>query len=430
MSLRNRSWRVVGAAIVFLAAVVAMVVACDSDPLPEAPAKKMVQDAGCPPVMDTVVDGVSCAPQPPVPTDLHIAGVQTVHVCAWRTKGPVSCWGRNGSGEVGDPSLAQHTTPFIVPGIADVLQVTAGDWADRGFSCALLADHTVTCWGNNDEGQLGDGTMSEYPGLPPSNYPAHYRATPAPVVGLSDVVEIASSVHHSCARLANGEVWCWGMGRDCTLGNGTCGDAPTPVKAIGLSGVTQLALGWTFGCALKEDGTVSCWGANNDKEVDDSGIAVLVPTQVPGIADVVRLESSRASVCAQTKDGRVHCWGEGLLGRCAEASGSFLPAPVHGLPCGALLTPSGDCVATTDGSTWCWGIEAPTKVPSYRIVPVYDAPIRIPVDAGIAATAGFGAMFLIDRDGRLWSWGTNEYGQLGNGTTTEQKTPALASTPP
>ena len=421
----------VGAAIVFLAAAVAAVVACDSDPPAEAPAKKEpVQDAGCPPVTDTVVDGISCTPLDPAPTDLHIAVNEFFHVCAWRTKGPVSCWGRNGSGEVGDPSLAQHTTPFVVPGISDVLQVTVGDWADSGFSCALLADHTVVCWGANDEGQLGDGTMSEHPGAPRSIYPAYYRATPAPVVGLSDVVEIASAVNYSCARLANGEVWCWGMGRDCTLGNGTIGDAPTPVKAIGLSDVTQLALGSTFACALKADGTVYCWGANSGNEVDDSGIAALVPTQVPGIMDVQRIAAIRTNVCAQTKDGRVYCWGGGLLGRCAAASGNFPPGPVHGLPCGALLAPSGDCVVTTDGSTWCWGIEAPTKVPSYRIVPVYDAPIRIPVDAGIAATAGFGAMFLIDRDGRLWSWGRNEYGQLGNGTTTEQRMPALTSAPP
>jgi alpha-tubulin suppressor-like RCC1 family protein len=340
-----------------------------------------------------------------------------MHACAWRPSGPVSCWGRNATGELGDPSLQSHALPFALPQLHDVLQVTVGDWGLGGFSCALLGDHTVSCWGANQEGQLGDGTTSPY------------RATPAPVANLADVVEIATGNHHTCARLSNGQVRCWGMGRDCGMGDGECLDRLTPVSPAGLVDVAQLAVGMTFGCARKNDGTVLCWGSNGSGEVGvGTQTAVLVPTPVPGLSRVVRLSASSASPCAQTADGRVFCWGSdtyGWLGNCTLADAVTTPSEVRGVPCGGELMPGSHCVVTAMGSAECWG----TWTGDGSSAPHTEGAVPVPL-GGIVGTAGYRSLFALAADGRVWSWGYNESGQLGDGTTINRWSPVAITSPP
>ena len=130
-------------------------------------------------------DGSPCttavATLPEAPLRLATDGM---HTCAWRAAGPVHCWGRNDTGQLGDGTTNTRLTPTPAA-VAGVLQVSVGDWNNGGFSCALLADRTVACWGRNEEGQLGDGTI----------WP--YRTRPVAVVGLSDVAEIVSATNHS-----------------------------------------------------------------------------------------------------------------------------------------------------------------------------------------------------------------------------------------
>jgi alpha-tubulin suppressor-like RCC1 family protein len=363
-----------------------------------------------------VADAASCAPPTLSTPTLQIA-VDSMHACAWRRSGPVSCWGRNGTGELGDPSLQDHALPTVVPNLHDVLQVTVGDWGLVGFSCALLADHTVSCWGANQEGQLGDGTISPY------------RATPAPIANLADVVEIATGSHHTCARLSNGEVRCWGMGRACGIGDGQCEDRLTPVSPYGLADVAQLALGMTFSCARKNDRTLLCWGANGDGEVGvGSQIGVLVPTQVPGLTGVVRISASNNNPCAQTADGRVFCWGVdqyGWLGNCSSTYAVTTPVEAHGVPCGGALMPGSHCVVTATNAAACWG----TWSGDGSYMPHTEGAVPVPL-SGIVATAGYRSLFAIGLDGRVWSWGYNESGQLGDGTTANRWTPMAIQAPP
>jgi alpha-tubulin suppressor-like RCC1 family protein len=130
--------------------------------------------------------------------------------------------------------------------------VAAGDQ----HTCALLNDRRVRCWGQNDRGQLGDGTVVN-------------RLTPVTVSGLAGVSAIAVGGKHTCALQTDGAVWCWGWNNDGQLGNGTGGNtsshARTPVAVGTLPGVLALAAGGTHTCAVLRTHRVACWGEQSPR---------------------------------------------------------------------------------------------------------------------------------------------------------------------
>ena len=141
--------------------------------------------------------------------------------CALGTGGAVTCWGDNSAGEIGTGA----TTPTLVPmagdpvaGITTAIAISAGREGGN-FVCALLADGTVKCWGDNSRGQLGNGSTTGSP-------------TPVAVTGLTGVTAIAAGDYFTCALLSGGAVKCWGDNSKAQLGDGTTTDATTPVSVI------------------------------------------------------------------------------------------------------------------------------------------------------------------------------------------------------
>ena len=168
------------------------------------------------------------------------------------TGGNVKCWGDNGNGQLGDGTTTGHTLPESVSGLSDVQSITAG----QVHTCALTTDGAVKCWGNNVHGQLGDGTT-----------PA-IRTTPVYVSGLSDGAQaITAGAHHTCALVIGGIVKCWGENVYGQLGDGTTADRGTPVVVNGLSGVHAIAAGANYTCALADEGGTKCWGGNRDGQL-------------------------------------------------------------------------------------------------------------------------------------------------------------------
>jgi alpha-tubulin suppressor-like RCC1 family protein len=130
-------------------------------------------------------------------------------------------------------------------------------------SCALMIDGRVSCWGANYYGQLGDNSFGAAAG----------KVTPVPVSGLGKVIAIAPGEFHMCALEEAGTVSCWGLNTNGQIGDGTFGDGnnrAVPTRIPGLSGVVAITAGNKHTCALKADGTAFCWGANSAGQLGDN----------------------------------------------------------------------------------------------------------------------------------------------------------------
>jgi alpha-tubulin suppressor-like RCC1 family protein len=172
------------------------------------------------------------------------------HTCVLVASGSVKCWGNNYSGQLGDGTTSDHSTPVLVPGLSSVTTLATGIEHTCAVTAASAGDGHIQCWGNNGHGQLGDGTTN-------------HRSTPVEVNSLSSVSTLAAGGWHSCALLNDGRVQCWGYNDYGQLGDGTTSDRNTPVAVNGLSDVLALAGGMLHTCALTSSGAVYCWGSNS-----------------------------------------------------------------------------------------------------------------------------------------------------------------------
>lgn len=201
-------------------------------------------------------------PYSTTPVDLDgfsssVAGISVGgdHGCAVTTAGAAQCWGANQSGALGDGSSTPSTVPVDVVGLGSgVMQVSAGP----GISCAVTTAGAAKCWGDNFNGDLGDGT-------------AMPRRTPVDVTGLaSGVTQISIWNGDACAVTAAGKAMCWGGSGYGELGNGASFNGSIPVEVGGLGGgVVEISPGYGFTCAATASGLGKCWGANESGQLGD-----------------------------------------------------------------------------------------------------------------------------------------------------------------
>ncbi|MGB0680331.1 MAG: RCC1 domain-containing protein, partial [Polyangiales bacterium] len=180
-------------------------------------------------------------------------GLGDDHACALISDGTIRCWGDNTSGQLGDGSNTQSSTPVTVSGISDASAIAAGS----RFNCAVRTGGSVNCWGDNTSGQLGDGSQTA------SNLPVT-------TTGLSDATQLDAGWEHVCARTRSGHMYCWGSNSGYQLGVVNPRPTATTPQQVRhnldgavLAGVAQVSLGGGTTCFLRNDGvTLTCWSAN------------------------------------------------------------------------------------------------------------------------------------------------------------------------
>jgi RHS repeat-associated protein len=233
-----------------------------------------------------------------------------------KTSGGVKCWGYNSSGQVGDNSTTQRTTPVNVSGLTSgVSAIAVGDF----HTCALTTSGGVKCWGNNSNGQLGNNSTSN-------------SSVPVDVSSLtSGVTAITAGGSHTCALLSTGGVKCWGRNGQGQLGDGTTTQRLTPVDVNGLtSGVSYVFAGYRHTCALTSGGGVKCWGLNDKRQLGDGTTTQrLTPVAVTGItSNGSSMTMGYAHSCAKVIGGGLKCWGSNSDGQLSDNTVTYSTTPL------------------------------------------------------------------------------------------------------
>ena len=355
---------------------------------------------GARPSVDAGSDGgtSACATSLALPSAVRSIAVAASHACLLLEDGTVHCWGKNDKGQLGVVSRGPTGTrtyepclfPTRVPGVDGATAIAVG-----GFeSCALLGG-TVKCWGDNGQGQIGNGTSMTF------------GITPTEVHGLTDAVEIAVGGAHVCARRATGGLVCWGDNFFCQLGAAGV-DASEPRAVSGVTDVRALTAGSVHTCALLAGNTVQCWGSFAFGQG-----AVCTPRSV-GLTDATQISAGANHTCARREGGTVSCWGGNGAGQLGDGSTKYAretPLDVTGLTDVQGVAGGGahTCALHTSGAVSCWGTNAHGELGDGTTTAHLTA-TAVPGASGVRAlsaggTASVGSTAALLASGGLRWWG-------------------------
>lgn len=348
------------------------------------------------------------------------------HTCHLRHGGfgpAINCDGRNLEGQLGIGTVTAPGTSAPAVNFNSEIPVKLSAGGDT--TCAIAASGRAFCWGRNNVGQVGDGTLV-------------VRSTPTPVSITDEVVmEVAQGGGHACARLATGAVRCWGGNTSGQLGPlAAASGAPTPVAVpmpeAPLS-VTKLTAGDRFACALLSNGQARCWGEGARGQLGNgvvtaattpATISAPAPVALTPAAGTLDLKAGAGHACSVDGAGRLRCWGDGARSGNTDADAvQASPTPVFQLgPTRSVAVSSAHaCAVSSQGDVRCWGDNSDGQaggsfnMTTYQTPePVYQDFTQNPYTSVLNVVAGARHSCGLRLDGRVSCWGANDLGQLGN----------------
>lgn len=265
---------------------------------------------------DTGVDQLSPVAVLDLDNGVSALSAGGAHSCAVRNGG-LFCWGHNFAGQLGDGSDQRRFRPVPVSGLSSGVRDVTSSLA--AHTCAITEQGGLKCWGANERGQVGDGSTVE-------------RLLPVDVAGLSSGVrQVALGREHSCALSDVGAVSCWGSNDNFQLGSVDIGDRLRPAAVPGLGqDVRQIALGNSHTCALTNGGAVRCFGRNDAGQIGDgTSLQRAEPTPVSGLQRGVQAIAAGAEhTCALLQGVGIRCWGSNYSGQFGNAKFGGSPVPL------------------------------------------------------------------------------------------------------
>lgn len=344
------------------------------------------------------------APTPP----LLVSHAAAQHTCVLDSDGVATCWGRNDDGQLGGGNTSATLTRVAIARRIDMIAVGGR------HGCALDEDGLALCWGANDRGQIGNGTTVG-------------RATPTAVATERRFRRIAAGAAHSCALDADGHAFCWGGNRWGQLGDGTRSNASSPVAVRTGAVFARLAAGSRHTCGVTGDGVALCWGDNflGQLGLPRGAQASLDPVPVPGLPDVIAISTGHGHTCAISTESEGWCWGQNGIGQIGSGAppGSYAPVRVAGVPPLAELRVGyhHTCAVDTAADGWCWGANTASDPGAASItgqlgsdVSWSNLPLRIPFQEPLDVLApGEAHTCALTRAGVIHCFGSGRHGELG-----------------
>ena len=342
-------------------------------------------------------------------------GGGTNHLAAVRSDGTLWAWGYNGYGQLGQGDATQRLTPTKIGTDTKWVSVTGGMY----HTVAVKSDGTLWAWGYNYYGQLGDNsTTTKY----------------APVQVGTDTkwVAVAAGQYYTVAVKSDGTLWAWGANDSGQLGLGSSdtNTHPTPVQIGTDTKWVSVAAGYYYAIAIKSDGTLWAWGQNTYGQLGLGDTTQRTsPVQVTG-SDWVSVEAGTYQTAALKSNGTLWAWGYNNLGQLGLGSSdtSAHPTPVQiGTDTDWVRITAGNYhtgALKSDGTLWFWGSNQYGQLGDGAFLANENAPSQLlSGDKWLSVTSGTGHSAGLKRDKTLWAWGYNNTGQVGDGTMNNRTVP-------
>jgi len=430
-----------------LALTLSLAAACGGDDLPGTPGddgdndgdgQGTDPDASVEPPDDAGPDLDAAQPDAAVATTARFIGMGNNVSCAVLSTGAVRCWGANEQGQVGGGVISAYmASPTDVMGLTDAVSNDCG----TAHCCARTEAGGAKCWGWNAAGELGANLRGEELGNRHTAGAVLEMSSEGAAVDLSGASQVVAGGAHNCA-LKDGDVWCWGWNQAGQSGIDRAEDKVLLAKANGIADVNELALAHVVlaehSCAIKSSGEAVCWGLDFEGQLGDGTIGEIRHTAepVPGLVQTTAMAAGQKHTCAIARpadapesEPAVFCWGLNNLGQAGPQAANTQPVPIEvpGLS-GAVALAGGQshtCALLGTGRVRCWGAnnfgqlgdgtDVSRPAPDDVVNPNGEGPL-----SGVVQIAtGFGNSCARTNNGRVYCWGDNNIGQLGQGTTGE-----------
>jgi len=335
----------------------------------------------------------------------------TSHISAIDQNGRVWAWGNNLAGQLANNSTSVQYSPVSILGVVKTFcKINVG----ACHTVAIDKNGRAWAWGFNGQGQLGDNSLTS-------------RRTPVSVLGTTKTFcQIAGGSSHTIAIDKNGRVWAWGLNTNGQLGDNTLLSKRTPVSVLGTTKTfCSIYGGNLYSTGIDKDGIIWSWGLNSTGQLGDNTLlSKTTPVSLVGTRKTFcKIGGGGAHNTAIDQYGQVWAWGSNGSGQLGDNTSTQKCTPVSlaGVKktfCEIVGTNSHTLAIDKNGRLWAWGVNSVGQLGdnsiTQRLTPVSVAGgTKTFCKIGVI---GSGTSYAIDKNGRLWSWGQNLFGQVGDFT--------------